>query len=821
MFFDDPSETQVRPPMSLSLGDPARLFARLAQWLEPVRPLRHLIMPLAAVAAFGMWRNQYLMLAQFDRLVASLGFWQNLLIGMVTTNLLSRLAMGVAMARHGATSRNFGLRLAKGVIPRFFIDHREIRGLGFAAQRACYGASLAVRLALFALGAIGWIALHRGGTGLADVLLALGMGGLGSFLFVANPLWPADGYHWMAATLKRPELRAQSLRLLGMVLRLRPLPPDLGWREFWALLLFAVVSLGFTTFLILSILWAVAYALEAELQGTGVVIFCLILAAFGMFLLSLLEKRRTRPGGRRSRAAAARAGSGDAVRRGPAGADGQDETMAKGTRAAAGSRRGAARRTETPVPPTGADADDPLASVLGDETLWKEQRPVQAATAPAQLADDLNLDDILAAPAVTPLAAPNLPVDELDDILSLAFAPEPESELEADLAAAPEPFFGAAQRPPSPPVAEAPMARSRPDDRLDQVLRMGAARPTPAQSRRSRLVWLGVLLVALVVAFLPYPYEVGGDFVITPQARAEARARTDGEIIELRVAEGAWVEKDAVLAVLSNWDETRDVAVNEADAAKLEADLATMIGGARPEEVRVATEALSAAELGVSVARQDLERQEALFASGTISQKAVDDARNALALAETTREEARARLDLVAAGSRSTEIDAQRAAIARNAEELAFARLMLEYTLIRAPATGQIVSSLAEVPVGAYLAQGALFAEMEDNRVVIAQVEVPETMIQDVELSARAELRLWSAPDESLFGTVRAIAPRAEPRDFGNIIRVEVEVPNPEGRLAANMTGFGKIAAAERPVWQAFTLAIQGFLTIELWSWIP
>ena len=86
---------------------------------------------------------------------------------------------------------------------------------------------------------------------------------------------------------------------------------------------------------------------------------------------------------------------------------------------------------------------------------------------------------------------------------------------------------------------------------------------------------------------------------------------------------------------------------------------------------------------------------------------------------------------------------------------------------------------------------------------------------------ATAELRLWSGPEASLYGTVKSIAPRAEPRDFGQVIRVQIEVPNPDGKLAANMTGFGKVSATERPVWQAFTRIIARFFVVEMWSWMP
>ncbi len=890
----DPDSEGRRPLRSLSLGDPSGVFRALNAALSPLRILRHLVPPLALITGYAMYRNQFDLLVQLDRLSVQLAFWQSLLITMITTNLLSKIARGVTLAHFGADSRNWGIKLSYGVIPRFFIDSSKVRHLGPAAQRAYYAASPTLRLMMFAGGILGWLILYRSGSGLALVLLTLGMGGLGSFLFVANPLLPLDGYNWLSIVLKRPYLRTHAFRLLGMVATLRPLPADLRWREFWVLLLYAIVSLVFTAFLLYSVFSAIAYALEAQFHGTGVAIFCLILAVVGLFLLSMSEKRAGRGAGegarrdRTPRPQAAKAAGATLVRRDKARGQEQGDEMARRARAGFEAAKG------SPGPDRQADqaAQDALALLLADADLWAEpeetspgpeagSRPVKPSVPPAPLGQDAGLDDILAMPPAPPpseveAGRDEIAQDELDDILSLAFgidpdpqpapeaqpAPEPQPALEFHPAPDPQPAPEAPARPAAitpdlddifaPGAAEAlgsrPEGRARrsetrgetrgdaraetraapraeagrPEaDDLDRVLKMGAARQTGFQKWRARLLWVLVLGGLIYVAFLPYPYEVGGDFLISSVQRAEARARTDGEIMSVNVVEGAWVKEGDILAVLSNWDEKRDVAVNEADAAKLEADLATMVEGAKPEEIRVASERLATTELGVSVARQDLARQETLFASGTITQKLVEDARNALKLAETSRQEARARLDLVASGARDTEVDAQRAAIARNAEELAFARLMLEYSNIRAPADGQIVSSLTAVPVGAYLPQGALFAEVEDNRVVIAEVEVPETSIQDVTLGAKAELRLWSAPDTSLYGTVRAIAPRAEERDFGKIIRVEIEVPNPDGRLAANMTGFGKVQAAERPVWQAFSGAIVGFFSIELWSWLP
>lgn len=373
---------------------------------------------------------------------------------------------------------------------------------------------------------------------------------------------------------------------------------------------------------------------------------------------------------------------------------------------------------------------------------------------------------------------------------------------------------------PEPQPRREPVRRGGMTD-LDHVLQAQAARSAPKRKWLVRLIWLVLLCGLIYVAFQPYRFEVGGEFVVESSDRAEARARTSGEITALHANEGDWVEADTVIAVLSNWNQTRDVSLIKSEGARLEAQLATLMEGSRPEEIAVAEQALASANLQLATRLQELERQETLFSSGTIALKAVEDARNNRDLAQSVRDQAAATLALVQAGPRQTEIDALKATTEGNAEELAFAELMLEYTNIRAPVSGRIVSSMNDVPLGHSLTVGGLLAEIEDNRTVVAELAVPEITIEEVVVGAPVELRLWSDPYDTITGTVRSIAPRAEEQDFGWVIRVQVEVPNPDGRLAANMTGFGKISAEERPVWQAFSRAIQRFFVIEVWSWLP
>jgi hypothetical protein len=276
--------------MSLRLGDPSGFFLVLSDFFGPLAILHHLILPTLVLALGVLWFNWLEYLAHVDRMFYYLEFWQTLLITILTASLLSKIVQGIVMYRHGAVSDEWGIKLNLGVVPRFYFGKAAITRLNFKEQRICYAAALQFRLVMFIVGMLVWDVTRRNGTGTADFAVVVASVGIGSFLFVANPLWPADGYQWLAARLEYPKLRANAFRVLRLVFQRQPLPATLKPREFWLLLGYAVVSLLFTAFIIFTVLYGAAYLLEANFRGTGMVIFALMLASGTIFLVSVLER---------------------------------------------------------------------------------------------------------------------------------------------------------------------------------------------------------------------------------------------------------------------------------------------------------------------------------------------------------------------------------------------------------------------------------------------------------------------------------------------------------------------------------------------------
>jgi multidrug resistance efflux pump len=276
-----------------------------------------------------------------------------------------------------------------------------------------------------------------------------------------------------------------------------------------------------------------------------------------------------------------------------------------------------------------------------------------------------------------------------------------------------------------------------------------------------------------------------------------------------------------VLAVLSDWNERKDIAIVEAKLDKAEARLRILTEGPKPEAVESARKSVETAEVTVRFARKEAERARLLLKSQTISRKGADEAFGNLAEAEAALEQVRADLALVESDARPGEIEAAGAEIRELRRELEYRKAELERTSIRAPAAGRIITPNLHHKLGSYLPVGGLLAELEDNRIVQAEIEVPEAEIGDVKIGAPVRLKAWGYSESTIEGLVTDIAPVANMQQYGLAVRVISDIPNPDGALKSQMTGYAKIQGPEMRAWEAFTRMLRRFFLIEFWSWIP
>ncbi len=317
-----------------------------------------------------------------------------------------------------------------------------------------------------------------------------------------------------------------------------------------------------------------------------------------------------------------------------------------------------------------------------------------------------------------------------------------------------------------------------------------------------KVFWAVVACALLAVAFLPYPYESGGTFEILPTKRTMVPVRTAGVVEQVLVHEGDWVKANQVLAKLSSDEQQRAISITNAELQHAKAQLA---------------------QLGGQAAAQDDSDDAAL-------QQAIDAALGGGAPSggagnsapAKPADSADAKKDQPAAKYTKTEAErAARAEVERLTYKLAYERDQLAQTQVRAPMEGRVMTPNVHLLTGVALRQGSELLSLADTRNLEAEINVPEADIGLVKVGDSVRLRPWSNEDREIDGTATEIAPAAQPRPYGMIVRVKASIPNQEAALRPAMTGYAKIDGEDMRVWEAFLRRIIRIVRVEIWSWIP
>jgi multidrug resistance efflux pump len=339
---------------------------------------------------------------------------------------------------------------------------------------------------------------------------------------------------------------------------------------------------------------------------------------------------------------------------------------------------------------------------------------------------------------------------------------------------------------------------------------------------RSAFIFAIIFAIVISIIFLPYPYESGGSFTVLPFDRYALLARVNGEVTEVLVREGDWVQEGQVVGTLSDWNEAHQLAVQEAELDQAQANLQNLLISPKPEEVIVAQRQYEQALSRIPYSKSEYERDLALVKNNDVSFKTFEQALSTYQQDQAAVAVTKANYDYVRVGPTEAQIAAARAVVQRAADQVAFWRDQLGRTRIRATASGQVVTPDPQLMMGQFLQEGATFISIEDHRVAHLEVQVPETDIRDIHLGSLVRAKAWGYEHTTWLGNTVLIAPDAQPNQtMGNVVRVVAEIPNPDGLLRPTMSGDAKVETVDMPVWVSYTRAVMRFLLIEVWYWIP
>jgi HlyD family secretion protein len=278
---------------------------------------------------------------------------------------------------------------------------------------------------------------------------------------------------------------------------------------------------------------------------------------------------------------------------------------------------------------------------------------------------------------------------------------------------------------------------------------------------------------------------------VTAAHKIELASRVLGRVAWVGVEMGDRIEKNQVLVRLED-DEFRARAAQQQgllDNAK--ALLAELEAGSRPQEIASSKAKLDQAQVELTNAEISLKRLMVLEASHAVSQQQIDDADALVRSHRAQVESQRQQFELVKAGPRKEQIDAQRATIRQLEGGLSMAMIDLTNTVIRSPVPATVLQRNVEVGefvttgfVGDRGAKGYVvsIADLNDLRV---ELDIDQNNFAKVLPKQPCWIVTDTYRDKKYEGIVDLISPEAN-RQKATIL-VRVKVLNPDGLLKPDM----------------------------------
>jgi RND family efflux transporter MFP subunit len=273
--------------------------------------------------------------------------------------------------------------------------------------------------------------------------------------------------------------------------------------------------------------------------------------------------------------------------------------------------------------------------------------------------------------------------------------------------------------------------------------------------------------VTTAVAARVYPAQayavLNASGYVVAQRKAAVSSKSTGRLAFLGVEEGSRLKKGEVLATLENEDL---MAARDQSAA----------------QIKEAQAGLAQAQAELHDANLQFDRFKTLVAKDLVARQDYDTAL--------------ARRDKAVAG-----VGAAQARINTARAGLANSQAALEYSYIRSPFDGVVLTKYAEVgevvaPFGAAVNARAAVVTMADLNSLMVEADVAESNLDKVKLGQPCEITLDAIPDKRFPGQVHMIVPTAD-RSKATVL-TKVKFLEPDDRILPEMSA--KVAFLSRPL---------------------
>src|SRR5262245_2050987 len=232
------------------------------------------------------------------------------------------------------------------------------------------------------------------------------------------------------------------------------------------------------------------------------------------------------------------------------------------------------------------------------------------------------------------------------------------------------------------------------------------------------------------------------------------------------------------------------------------------------EQYREAERRFLSAQAQVSQVESQKRHREAL---GTREAIAGLDTEAELARRVKDLADAQAVLNIMEAGSRPEEIDAERARLARLREEAAYLEGLQAKTSVSSPVPGLVTTPRLKEKIGQYLKEGDLICEVEEPAILEVEITITEQEVARVRPGQVVELKARALPVDLFDSQVDRLAPVAAKGDVQSSVIVYCRLQESNTDLRPGMTGNARIYSGKRPVGEILLERAMRFVRTEFW----
>ena len=283
----------------------------------------------------------------------------------------------------------------------------------------------------------------------------------------------------------------------------------------------------------------------------------------------------------------------------------------------------------------------------------------------------------------------------------------------------------------------------------------------------------------------------------------EVASKVIGKVEWIGVEKGDVVKKGQELVRLDDTEYRAQLEQARGNLANLQAKLAELEHGSRPQEIDQARANLDQAKADLANAKLVYERRKSLVADGVVSKSDFDNAQYTFENEVAKVNSLQQAFDLMKIGPRQEEIDAMQGAVEQAKGIAAYDEDQLDNTVIRAPIDGTILERAVEKGefvtngfVGDKGAKGYVvtLADLNDLQV---ELDIAQNDFAKLHMGQKGWVTTDAYPDRKYEGRLQEISPKADRQKA--TVQVKVQVTKPDSYLRPEMNASVAFAADEKP----------------------